>query len=72
MGGGVRKLRFGRAGGGKSGGFRVLHYYSPKADGRVFLLTVFAKNEMANLSTRQTAEVSAFAEALAKDHGRRQ
>jgi hypothetical protein len=72
LGGGVRKLRFARTGGGKSGGYRVIYYYAAKVDGPVFLITVFAKNEKSNLTAAETAEIAAFARGLAKDHGRRQ
>ena len=72
LGGGVRKLRFARSGGGKSGGYRVIHYYSSQGDGPVFLLTAFAKNDKANLTAAETAAISAFAQALAKGHGRQQ
>jgi len=47
--GGCRKVRVGRRGGGKSGGFRVVFFFSGH-DIPVFLLTVFAKNEADNLS----------------------
>ena len=48
LGGGLRKVRVARQGGGKSGGYRVLHFY--REEGLpVFLLTVFAKNEQANI-----------------------
>jgi mRNA-degrading endonuclease RelE of RelBE toxin-antitoxin system len=46
---GIRKLRWGRGNKGKSGGVRVIYYYH---DERIplYLLTVFGKNERANLS----------------------
>ena len=40
--GGLRKFRFARPGGGKSGGFRILAYYASEAL-PVFLIGVFAK-----------------------------
>lgn len=46
--GGVRKLRFGRGGRGKSGGGRVVYVYHDQKH-PVFLLAAFAKNEKANL-----------------------
>jgi hypothetical protein len=47
--GGVRKVRVALAGRGKSGGARVIYYfYSGKLP--LFALTVFAKNERANLT----------------------
>lgn len=47
--GGIRKLRWGRGNRGKSGGVRVVYYYH---DERIplYLLTLFGKNEQANLS----------------------
>jgi mRNA-degrading endonuclease RelE of RelBE toxin-antitoxin system len=47
--GGIRKVRFGFAGRGKSGGARVIYLFSGE-DLPVFVLAVFAKNEKANLS----------------------
>ncbi len=47
--GGVRKARLAGRGKGKSGGYRIVHYYGG-ADIPVFLLTVFGKGEKANLS----------------------
>ena len=47
--GGVRKVRWAREGGGKSGGFRIIYFYhSPGVP--LFVLNLFAKNEQANLS----------------------
>ena len=54
LGGGLRKARFGRTGGGKSGGFRTIHFYRSGA-GPLLLLTMFAKNEKANLSAAELA-----------------
>ena len=47
--GGVRKLRWSRGGQGKSGGVRVIYYYH---DARMplYLLTLFAKGDKANLT----------------------
>jgi mRNA-degrading endonuclease RelE of RelBE toxin-antitoxin system len=42
--GGARKVRFAGKGKGKSGGYRIITFYSGK-DIPVFLLNVFAKNE---------------------------
>ncbi len=47
--GGVRKLRWGRGAQGKSGGVRVIYYVHSDAM-PLYLLTLFAKNERANLS----------------------
>ena len=47
--GGVRKLRWGRGGRGKSGGVRVIYYYHSGVM-PLYLLAIFAKNEQDNLS----------------------
>lgn len=47
--GGVRKLRWGRGGRGKSGGVRVIYYYHSEVM-PLYLLAMFAKNEQDNLS----------------------
>jgi hypothetical protein len=70
LGGGLRKFRFARDGGGKSGGYRVVHVWHP-GDGPVFLLTVFAKNEKANLTRAETATLAKLGEALATEYGKR-
>ena len=47
--GGIRKLRWGKGNKGKSGGVRIIYYYH---DTRIplYILTMFGKNEQANLS----------------------
>lgn len=47
--GGCRKVRFGGAGKGKSGGYRIITFFTGQ-DLPVFLLTVFGKGERSNLS----------------------
>lgn len=70
IGGGVRKFRFAREGGGKSGGYRVIHFFSPEADASIFLITVFAKNEKANLTPVETEMVKELGAALAASYRR--
>lgn len=55
--GGVRKLRWGRGGRGKSGGVRVVYYFHSGAM-PLYLLTLFAKNEQANLSKAERNELA--------------
>jgi hypothetical protein len=50
--GGIRKLRWARQGGGKSGGIRVIHYYHNEAM-PLYLLTAFGKNEKTNISASE-------------------
>lgn len=47
--GGIRKLRWALEGRGKRGGARVIYFYHD-ADMPLFALTVYAKNERADLS----------------------
>ncbi|MSQ73563.1 MAG: transcriptional regulator [Betaproteobacteria bacterium] len=47
--GGCRKVRWSRAGSGKRGGVRVIHY-NQLADGRIYLLLVYAKSAQDNVS----------------------
>lgn len=55
--GGVRKLRWGRGTQGKSGGVRVIYYFHSDAM-PMYLLTLFAKNERANLSMAERNELA--------------
>jgi hypothetical protein len=48
-GGGIRKVRFGFGGRGKSGGARVIYLFGGE-DLPVFVLAAFAKNKKADLS----------------------
>lgn len=52
IGGGIRKVRIALPGRGKRGGARVLFLFSGE-DIPVFLLTVFAKNEKADLNAKE-------------------
>jgi hypothetical protein len=51
--GGLRKIRWGLKNKGKSGGARIIYYWQVSAD-RIFLLTLFAKNEMNDLTSEET------------------
>ena len=46
--GGVRKLRWAGSGRGKRGGLRVVYYWRSKA-GEIWLLTIYAKKEAADI-----------------------
>ena len=61
--GGVRKLRWGRGNQGKSGGVRVIYYFHSEAM-PLYLLTLFAKNERANLSKSERNELSELVNVL--------
>ena len=69
LGGGLRKIRVARKGGGKSGGYRVLYFYrAPLMP--LFLLSVFAKNEKANISRVERAELVKLCDLIAQQYGR--
>ena len=46
--GGCRKIRWSRTGTGKRGGVRVI-YYNQIADGRIYLLLIYAKSAQENI-----------------------
>ena len=50
--GGARKVRFAGKGKGKSGGYRVITFFSG-TDIPVFLLNIFAKNEKTDLAPKE-------------------
>jgi hypothetical protein len=54
--GGIRKIRWGRAGSGKSGGVRVI-YFTRTAEGEVVLLTLYAKSKTDNLTGPKLKEI---------------
>ncbi|MFN0313940.1 MAG: type II toxin-antitoxin system RelE/ParE family toxin [Burkholderiales bacterium] len=61
--GGVRKLRWKRGAQGKSGGVRVIYYFHSERM-PLYVLTVFAKNERANLSQAERNEVAKLVDIL--------
>ena len=61
--GGVRKLRWGRGAQGKSGGVRVIYYVHSDLM-PLYLLTLFAKNERANISKSERNELAELVEIL--------
>lgn len=69
LGGGIRKMRVARQGRGKSGGARVVFLFAGE-NLPVFLLTVFAKNEKADLSPRERAALIAAAKRMVEDYRR--
>lgn len=49
---GLRKIRWGIAGKGKRGGVRVIYYLADER-GYIYLMTIFGKNQQADLSKDQ-------------------
>jgi hypothetical protein len=68
--GGVRKLRWGLEGRGKRGGARVIYFYHD-ADLPLFALTVFAKNERADLSQQDRNDFRQLTVLLVEAFNRR-
>ena len=54
--GGIRKIRWKRAGSGKSGGLRVI-YFIRNVQGEVVLLTLYAKSRIENLTGPKLKEI---------------
>jgi len=59
--GGLRKIRVAIKGTGKRGGSRVIYYYFDQYE-RFYLLTIYSKNEMSDLSTDQKKQLKIFME----------
>ena len=53
-GGGIRKVRVGVGSRGKRGGGRVIYYWAVRRD-QILLLFAYPKNEMVDLTPKQTA-----------------
>lgn len=68
LGGGLRKIRMGREGGGKSGGYRTIYVFGGIRI-PIFLVTVFAKNEKDNLSKGEQAILVDLAKELLARYG---
>jgi mRNA-degrading endonuclease RelE of RelBE toxin-antitoxin system len=54
--GGIRKLRWAGSGRGKRGGLRVIYYWWTAKD-RISMLTVYAKNELDDLTAEQLKQL---------------
>ena len=59
----MRKLRWARDGRGKSGGVRVIYYFHSETM-PLYLLTMFAKNERANLSKAERNALAGLVDVL--------
>jgi len=68
LGGGLRKVRVAREGGGKSVGYRTLYVFGGSKM-PLFLVTVFAKNEKANLTKAEQAAAVALSKELLATYG---
>lgn len=61
--GGVRKVRFGARGKGKSGGVRVVYYFFDEVN-PLYAIFLYGKQEQADLTPEQKREVTAFAATI--------
>ena len=69
--GGARKIRFAGKGKGKSGGYRVITFFSgPNIP--VFLLNIFAKTEKTNLTPRERSVLKTILTDLARTYARKE
>ena len=68
--GGARKVRVRRPGTGKSGGYRVVTYFSGE-EIPVFLITIFAKGEKANLTRAERNSLATLGKRLIETYGKR-
>ena len=62
-GGGIRKLRWKRAGTGKSGGIRVIYYWLTE-DNQIFMLVAYPKSVKDNLTDKETAILRSLVKEL--------
>ncbi|GHT00748.1 toxin RelE [Synergistales bacterium] len=65
--GGVRKVRWAREGGGKSGGYRVIFYFHSMSV-PLFALNIFAKNQRANISQSERNVLRELTAILASEY----
>ena len=65
--GGIRKMRFAFGHRGKSGGARVVYYFRDHGM-PLYLLTLFAKNEKANLSLAELNALARLVKDLVRAH----
>ncbi len=64
--GGVRKTRLRSASKGTSGGFRVCYYYHQVRTGVIYLITLYPKNEQADLTPDERKELKDFVNIIKK------
>lgn len=66
--GGVRKVRWARQGGGKSGGYRVIYYYYTQAI-PLFALLIYPKNRKDSLTMGEKNGLKKFVGKILKAYG---
>src|SRR3954447_8485648 len=68
--GGCRKVRIAGRGKGKSGGYRIITFYSGE-EMPVYLLTVFSKGEKATLTGKEAAALKVITKNIVAEHKKR-
>lgn len=68
--GGVRKVRFSRRDKGKSGGYRIITFFTG-ADLPVFLITVFAKGSQSDLTKSERNDLAKLTATLKATYARK-
>jgi hypothetical protein len=66
--GGIRKIRWGKAGTGKRGGVRVIYFYH-NAEMPLYLLLAYAKAQATDLTQDEKRTLTALAAALKQGKG---
>jgi len=66
--GGVRKVRWARKGGGKSGGYRVIYYYYAETI-PLFALLIYPKNQKDSLTMGEKNGLKKFVGEILKAYG---
>lgn len=67
LGAGLRKVRIARQGGGKSGGYRVIYFFGG-IEIPVLLVTIFAKNDRANISSAEQNQLANICVEIASNY----
>lgn len=65
-GGGIRKFRFGVKSKGKRGGARVLYYFAVSRD-QMFMLDIYSKNEIYDITLPRLRELKRLVKAWSRD-----
>ncbi len=65
--GGLRKVRWGIKGRGKSGGLRIMYLYL-KTHGIIYIVFVFTKGESDNLTAQQKQQLKAIVDAIKREY----
>ncbi len=62
--GGVRKIRLKSASKGTRGGFRVCYYFHDAVIGEIFLITIYPKNEKADITAAEKKDLKQLVDII--------